>query len=377
MLVGIIILGFQLWKASGFKLDGCVTIDFKSPQPQSQVGTFSSVDDCVAQCLACYSNGSVEQPPLNASFALLSGSSCVCPQGLELFYAVNAAECSVECQDGNKCGNTIFNRFSVYNITEDRLSSTSTSTTTVIAEPSNRIVTQANGPGASVDERQLALIVGLTLGGFILLVIVAILLVRHRRRLAIPETPQLDSRKYSLSKHSLHLLGPSEFDAESSTASGSMDVQSHNTDYLIPDVLLKTPNMIYSVHAPYTAKQQDELSLRINQVVAVSKTYSDDWAWGTEIATGAQGMFPLICLVSPSKPHSDPITNTSNRLTVQIPARSITKNKEMVSVPPPIIQQSFPTLSSANSSFALTASSFPSSNASTQSRLPFKGPFNR
>ncbi|KAJ1339619.1 hypothetical protein BSLG_005741 [Batrachochytrium salamandrivorans] len=62
---------------------------------------------------------------------------------------------------------------------------------------------------------------------------------------------------------------------------------SGSTEYLIPKLLPRTPNQLYSVYAVYKARRQDELSLGLKQVVAIRNTYSDGWAMGTDLSTGA------------------------------------------------------------------------------------------
>lgn len=68
--------------------------------------------------------------------------------------------------------------------------------------------------------------------------------------------------------------------------------------WLIPGILPRTPNLIYSVSLPFTPNRDDELALGKQHVVVLTEIYSDGWAIGTNVTTGATGVLPLVCLIS-------------------------------------------------------------------------------
>ncbi|RKO97401.1 hypothetical protein CXG81DRAFT_18973 [Caulochytrium protostelioides] len=71
-------------------------------------------------------------------------------------------------------------------------------------------------------------------------------------------------------------------------------------DDLVPGLLPRTPNMIYSVVTPHSVTHDphgDMLRLREDDVVHVQSVYADGWAFGTSVTSGESGMFPLATLV--------------------------------------------------------------------------------
>eukprot|EP00842_Homolaphlyctis_polyrhiza_P003994 jgi/Hompol1/4596/HPOL_001794-RA len=168
----------------------------------------------------------------------------------------NLVECSVRCQDGLPCGG-----------------------------PGGGSTTNENlGPGNSINQKQIAIIVGCGAGALVLIAVGIFLIHRHRKLQAVPAIPTLDSDRSS--------------------------------EYLIPKLLPRTPNQLYSVYAPYNARRSDELSLFPNQVVVIRNTYADGWAMGTDLATGVAGVFPLVCLIPDRNRKSAP------RRLLEIPERT-------------------------------------------------------
>ncbi|KAJ3272117.1 hypothetical protein HK104_004549 [Borealophlyctis nickersoniae] len=87
--------------------------------------------------------------------------------------------------------------------------------------------------------------------------------------------------------------------AGSASAGGPGGSGSVSSDaYLLPGLLPRTPNMIYSVVTRHSPNRADEIPLHPDQVVAVRHHFADGWGVGTNVTTGATGAFPLGCLVS-------------------------------------------------------------------------------
>ncbi|KAI8928517.1 hypothetical protein BC831DRAFT_448259 [Entophlyctis helioformis] len=262
--------------ASAFSLLDCRTAvnPAQLPPPAQLPATTTPLTLTVQDCVDACSRSA-------AGFALLGASACRCvptfAQVASDFIVVNTAECSLTCADGFPCGGVLaFNRFSVYNVTENGLPAPAPGSPPTAPSPSpgtngTRPVPNANttnenlGKGNAIDQRKIALIV-VGVSVFVLAVIITgVLVYRYRKRQAIPATPTLD-------------MGES-------------------SEFLIPGLLPRTADQIYSVHTSYKAVGTDELSLEPKQIVAVRNTFADGWAVGTDVATGADGVFPLACLV--------------------------------------------------------------------------------
>ncbi|KAH9277326.1 hypothetical protein BASA83_000193 [Batrachochytrium salamandrivorans] len=202
---------------------------------------------------------------VSTQFALLGGNTCRCILSLatldQTMHAVNTPECSLDCSDGLPCGSSAaLNRFSVYNVTEASLpatnptSSLSSSSLPPMSTQSNGPTGPSNesvGPGKSINQQQIAIIVGI-LGGIVICAAIFIILFRRHRKLkATPATPTID-------------------------VAGS-------NDYLIPKLLPRTPNQLYSVHAPYTARRE----------MKCLSSQSRYWPFG--IPTRTDGLWGQIC----------------------------------------------------------------------------------
>ncbi|KAL2920382.1 hypothetical protein HK105_200455 [Polyrhizophydium stewartii] len=287
--------------ARGFSIVGCMVpndaLVVPAPQPLPAVGL--TVQACADTCAA-------------AAFqlALLSAAAtcrCVATPALlaQTYHAVNPVECATPCADALPCGRRESPAHaSVYNVSEASLppAQSGPAASPSPSSPTNGsgsgsgggTTNESLGSGGAINQRQIAMIVGI-LAGVVLLVVVAVVLIRrHRKRQAIPATPTLDT-------------------------SGAA------TEYLIPKLLVRTPNQIYSVHAPYKARRADELSLANKQVIAIRNTFADGWAYGTDVSTGAAGVFPLVCLI----PDRDAVP----RHALQVPER--TQASVLVNMVPP------------------------------------------
>jgi hypothetical protein len=73
-----------------------------------------------------------------------------------------------------------------------------------------------------------------------------------------------------------------------------------NVEYLLKDILPETPSLLYSSYISYNKTRNGEIKLNVDDVIAVKEWDQSGWAYGNNISTGKKGMFPLICLVSPS-----------------------------------------------------------------------------
>lgn len=52
----------------------------------------------------------------------------------------------------------------------------------------------------------------------------------------------------------------------------------------------------YIVEQPHTPANDDELELKIGEIVKVLEQFEDGWAFGLNITTDETGVFPLVCL---------------------------------------------------------------------------------
>ncbi|KNC99452.1 uncharacterized protein SPPG_05690 [Spizellomyces punctatus DAOM BR117] len=50
------------------------------------------------------------------------------------------------------------------------------------------------------------------------------------------------------------------------------------------------------VSEPYEAFEDDEMELKIGDLVNVFKVFEDGWGWGVNVTSGAKGIFPVVCL---------------------------------------------------------------------------------
>jgi hypothetical protein len=143
-----------------------------------------------------------------------------------------------------------------------------TKNTTFTQSP--EVSTISIGGGDGQDVKMTAQTIAITVGSILFVAIVGILI-------------------YCLQRKKQQKLPQIEGDAESDVA------------FLIKDLLPVAPTGLYSVVTAFNARKEDEISLDVDQVVAIKEAYSDKWARGTNVTTGAQGYFPLNCLVSDEK----------------------------------------------------------------------------
>ncbi|KAJ3034495.1 hypothetical protein HK097_004494, partial [Rhizophlyctis rosea] len=272
--------------------------------------------DCVSACTN-----------RNAGFAIIKNTDCHCrpAAGFDLNYIyVNPAECRIQCSDGFPCGDSLTPRASVYNITGTALQSpsplvssatssassisTTTRTSTVgVSSASTPSVPQTNSsqPTTTTSEGSVdtstnsntnrAAIIGGTIGALVALFLLSFLLFnkwrKNRRLQTIPHLDAIASKTF--------LAGGA---GAAGAALTSPSFANDPTDpYLLPGILPRTPNMIYSVVTPHTPLQKDEVPLQTDEVVAVRGYFKDGWGVGTNVNTGSTGAFPLGCLVSDEK----------------------------------------------------------------------------
>ncbi|KAJ3089323.1 hypothetical protein HK102_006648 [Quaeritorhiza haematococci] len=328
LLSGILLVVSLLPAATAWTLEGCYTFFPEKPLPQiAQTAappntTVSTVADCVTKCYPTTST-----TPFT-SFALIEGKICRCVSESSFkadFYAVNVVECLDKCSDGLPCGNINARRFSAYkfNQTDEATIGTSTPSTasptsSSTSSPSSSISrsgtatatppvgtpniielpgrtpdndTFSSGAGMSTQTRAW-IIVGSLVGAVILLALGAVIYNRVKRKKEPVHTlPRLSSSSAAVS-------------AAAGAASGTGGTESSSL-FLIPGVLPRTPNMIYSVIRPFnpsatpsTSTSTDEIKLQRDEVVNIREVFSDGWAVGTNVSTGESGIFPLGCLVS-------------------------------------------------------------------------------
>ncbi|KAI9193323.1 uncharacterized protein BJ171DRAFT_528904 [Polychytrium aggregatum] len=211
---------------------------------------------------------------------LISKPVCFCVDATDLtsFSAVNDAECSTLCDDQAQCGNTIFTRFSGYqvftNVVNISIPSAPSSTS---AAP--RPVTTINVlPGS--DSSKTVVPTWLIVGGSVAAVLFlfgVVYLIRHRSQ-----------------QQKLHTLPRLEAGVRPKRTPAVDKV------YLIDKYLPATTNMIYSVITPYEppASRFDEIAIQPDQVVVLHKHFNDRWALATNITSGQVGYIPMNCLIS-------------------------------------------------------------------------------
>jgi hypothetical protein len=232
-----------------YKLTDCISTDdtFKA----SKVNVVSSVADCENICL-----------DRNNTFFLLSPSNCFCYKTTRIgsgWTSRSRADCGLKCEDGLTCGGR--KRFSLYTVDKNTVDKNTTL---------NQDTAVLFGGGDGQDVERTARNIAITVGSILSIAIVGILIYCLRRKKQ-QKLPQIEE------------------DAESSIA------------FLIKDLLPVAPTGLYSVVTAFNARKEDEISLDVDQVVAIKEAYSDKWARGTNVTTGAQGYFPLNCLVSDEK----------------------------------------------------------------------------
>ncbi|KAJ3045062.1 hypothetical protein HDV00_011787 [Rhizophlyctis rosea] len=274
-------------------------------------GTPIKAFDCVS---ACTNN--------RASYVLIRGQECHCRDASEFsdnFVAVNPAECRIQCADGLPCGDTVSPRASVYNITGTALASpspfpTSSSTSTTLTSTSQSATASAAASssasstphtggsttsvgsvgGTTTSSVNRSALIGGLVGGLVALSLAAFLILnRWRKSRRLRATPHLEAMS------SKAFLGG----AGGSAAAAQLLAGDPQDPYLLPNVLPRTPNMIYSVVTPHAppSSAKDEIPLLPEEVVAVRGYFKDGWAVGTNVNTGATGAFPLGCLVGDEK----------------------------------------------------------------------------
>jgi hypothetical protein len=231
-----------------YNLTDCISIDFRFTLTNETA--VSNVLDCENICLVS-----------NSSYFLLSQNDCSCyPRIYETRWSsTNRDECDLLCEDGLPCGGR--ERFSLYEV--DKKKGTNFTQTP-------EINTISLGGGDGQDVQKTIKIAGITLGAIFFIVLLGLLVycLQKKKPQKIPQIEENDKTSIK---------------------------------YLIQDLLPVAPTGLYSVITGFDAKKQDEIGLQVDQVVAIKEAYSDKWARGTNVTTGAQGFFPLACLVSEEK----------------------------------------------------------------------------
>jgi hypothetical protein len=223
-----------------YNLTDCISTNatFKA----SKVSQVGSVLDCENICL-----------DRNYTYFLLRSYDCSCYNSTKTSWtSKNKAECDFKCQDGLPCGGQ--ERFSLYEVDQKK-----------------KVVLTVNpGAGDGQDVRRTTRNIAIAVGSILFVACVGILI-------------------YCLQRNKQKKLPQIEGDSEASVG------------FLIKDLLPVAPTGLYSVVTAFNARRQDEISVNVDQVVAIKEAYSDKWARGTNVTTGAQGFFPLNCLVSDEK----------------------------------------------------------------------------
>lgn len=196
----------------------------------------------------------------NSTWFLMRIEECSCHMERNSSWsAMNIDECNIKCKDGLPCGGTA--RYSLYEIDSRR--------NVNIVDPQVNTITLGAGDG--MDVRNTVRIAGITVGVlvFLGLIIFGIYCLKRKTQTKIPQIEE-----------------------------NSVD---NTCKFLIQDLLPMAPTGLYSVITAYKAQRGDEISLKVDQVVAIKEAYSDKWARGTNVTSGVQGYFPLTCLVSDEK----------------------------------------------------------------------------
>lgn len=246
MLLTLLILA----SVKGYNLTDCISFDFTFNV--SETAQVQNVLDCENIC-------SVK----NSSWLLIRQEECSCyKERSKRWNSINRDECNLKCQDGLPCGGTA--RYSLYEIDQKKN----------VNFTAPQINTISLGSGDGTDVRNIARISAITVGilGFLGLMFLLVYCLRKKKQIKIPQIEE-----------------------------NSLESSENSVKYLIKDLLPMAPTGLYSVITSYKARKGDEISLEVDQVVAIKEAYSDKWARGTNVTTGNQGFFPLTCLVSDEK----------------------------------------------------------------------------
>lgn len=239
------LLLFTLPLIRAYNLTDCISTDFTVTNKSSVV----NVLDCENICLV-----------RNSSYFLLGGDECSCYAQREGAWAsTNRDECDLRCQDGLPCGGR--ERFSLYEVDKKR-----NINYTQVPE----VNTISLGGGDGQDVQRTVRIAGITIGSILFIVLLGLMIYCLQRKKQ-KKIPQIEEDDKTIVK------------------------------FLIKDLLPVAPTGLYSVITAFDARKQDEISLQVDQVVAIKEAYSDKWARGTNVTTGTQGFFPLNCLISDEK----------------------------------------------------------------------------
>lgn len=198
----------------------------------------------------------------NSSLLLIRNDACSCFSIRDSSWSsVNRDECNLQCPDGLPCGGT--ERYSVYEVDQKK--------NVNVTNPQINTITVGSGDGT--DVKNTVRIAVITVGVFVFICLMCLLIycLRKKKQTKIPQIEE-----------------------------NSIEAD-HSPKYLIKDLLPMAPTGLYSVITEYMAKKGDEISLQVDQVVAIKEAFSDKWARGTNVTTGEQGFFPLTCLVSDEK----------------------------------------------------------------------------
>ena len=230
-----------------YNLTDCVSYDFRfTPSNTSIIRT---VLDCENYCLLS-----------NSTLFLIQKTECSCYKSRDPQWTSRPNECSFSCADG-PCGRDA--RSSLYTVDQRR---------NIVSEPP-QVNTISLGSGDGQDVRNTIRIASITVGVIVFLILVGVGIYCLSKRKKSLKIPQIESAS----------------------------IENATVKFLIQDLLPVAPTGLYSVISNFTPHRLDEISLTIDQVVAIKEAYSDKWAKGTNVTTGNQGFFPLTVLISDEK----------------------------------------------------------------------------
>ena len=256
--------------AHAFRLLGCY--DPIAPQYASANGiaAVQTVQGCVDTCGV-----------LSKGIAGLFGGICTCltdESSIPRIFKNSTIECSGKCIDSLPCGSFPSNdeAFSLYILNPDEIKVNSTRSrgvTRPTAEAGTTDTVEYANIGAG-DRSRIGWIVGISLAIVALFAAIALFIYWRKKRT----------------------------ESQKKTTLPRLETVVSDDIFLIPGLLPKTPNMIYSVLKPYNARYYGELTVMEGDMIIIKKWFRDEWAQGIVVSTSESGLFPLAILINEDRP---------------------------------------------------------------------------